>query len=197
VTWDITTPSAPWDVDVTPAAGNSTTTTTAGACPTGSIVVQPSFRVNSGDADLVESRPLNSNDRQWEWTWANSQSLDADHHIRCLSLKSNTSTGSGDAHKHRLIKQWATKRAPSDGKFKKSSVSEVQMVCGEHYKGVLGGWDWTGSLWGGPAYGGPYYMHFLGMDPRIKTRAFKFINRNAADQAADGLFLVCFKDKTS
>jgi hypothetical protein len=39
-------------------------------------------------------------------------------------------------------------------------------------------------------------MYYLGMDPRIKHRAFKFINRDSVQHSPD-LYLVCFKDKTT
>ena len=43
-----------------------------------------------------------------------------------------------------------------------------------------------------------YLVYFLGMDPRIKTRAFKFANRgHSGSPVAVPVYLVCFKDKTT
>jgi hypothetical protein len=73
-------------------------------------------------------------------------------------------------------------------------TSEVQVICGEHYKAMLGAWDFTGFhtvLW------------YLGMDPRPKSRSFKVLNTGPAinvsfsPPAGPKFGSLCFKTKTT
>jgi hypothetical protein len=68
------------------------------------------------------------------------------------------------------------------------------MHCGEHYKGMVGMWNSHHDS-----------LYYLGMDPRIKSRAFKFVNIDPLPPGIAGpgfdhsldLRLSCFKDRTS
>ena len=169
-----------------------------GSCASG-ILVQPGFDVEAGDADLVTSRPANLTGTTWQWRWdfVGASPFQAEHTWSCLNLKSGS--GGSPAHVHRIVRQLRTNDpaapynstlASSPPAVKKESTAEVQMHCGEHYKGMVGGWD-VGP--GSPGYG---FLWYLGMDPRIKSRAYRFINTHNADLRAN-LYLVCFKDKTT
>jgi hypothetical protein len=188
VSWQITNPNAPGGSQVittnaaftTPASSN----VTSGACPVGFIVVQPSFVVTAGDADLVASYPT-ANATRWTWKFESLlPGFSATVSWKCLELRSQAAP---DGHKHRIVRRMASLFIPNA--IAAASVGEKQAICGEHYKGMIGGWDYSGV-------GFFDQLYFLGMDPRIKHRAFKFINRNGAPKVPD-LYLVCFKDKTT
>lgn len=188
---------------------------TSASCGVNQVLVQPGFNVTAGDADLVTSRPLNRNARDWEWQWVTATpTFAATHTWRCLNLRSDTELPvSLNPHRHRIVKQFRTNdpvapynggSTPSTPPFvKKNAIAEVQLHCGEHYKGMVGGWHvGPGTPHDG---GGPYtspnpgygYLWFLGMDPRIKTRAFRFINADPMNDWRADLYLVCFKDRTT
>lgn len=198
---------------------------TSASCGVNQVVVQPSFDVTGGDADLVTSRPITKLARDWEWQWVTATpGFAATHTWRCLNMRSNTELpASSNPHRHRIVKQFKTNDpaqpynahlvndASSPSMVKKNSIAEVQLHCGEHYKGLVGGWhvgpgtphddaDGPGGAAGvpyslpNPGYG---YLWFLGMDPRIKTRAFRFINAHLVNDYRADLYLVCFKDRTT
>jgi hypothetical protein len=167
-------------------------TFTSPACPSGSIVAQPSFSITAGDADLQASYP-NPTATTWTWKFANATaSFTGAVSWSCLPLKSSNPS-SGPNHKHRIVKNLAKIFTPNDA-IKKTSVGEKQAICGEHYKGMIGGWDITAGP--NPWQFRHLHLFYLGMDPRIKSRAFKFINKDSVQQSPD-LYLVCFKDRTT
>ncbi len=102
----------------------------------------------------------------WEWSWGNydvANPVTVDHTYRCLTLKSGTGTFS---HAHKIVKQLRTgaDAVPAARTF------ETRLNCGEHYKGMIGGWDLTGAANGHTDHFVFEYLYYLGMDPRIKTR---------------------------
>ena len=66
---------------------------------------------------------------------------------------------------------------------------ERQSHCGEHYKGMLHAFDTS------PA--DAPFLHFFGMDPRIKTRAYRFHNADPLNPRGVWTGLTCFKDRTT
>ena len=177
VSWAITTGGAPI------AAVTTNALTTSPSCGSGFVAVQPSFTVTAGDADLVASYP-SADARAWNWRFENVQpGFSATVSIHCLALRSSAGPG---GHRHRIVKRFATRFNPADA-VRPASVDTKQALCGEHYKGLIGGWDVSG------VFGQVYY---LGMDPRIKHRVFRFVNRDTV-QHDPPVYLVCFKDKTT
>jgi hypothetical protein len=184
---------------ITVASPTATSAQTSTPCAPGFVAVQPGFQITEGDADLTRF-DSSANDTTWNWEFDNaawdpvSNNFKYKYSYSCLELRSGTSSG-GPTHRHRIIKQTARKFTPPT--ILATRVSEVQALCGELYKGMLGGWDYSqGSFGPGP----PFYwtqLYFLGMDPRIKIRAFKFIDRGAAVPTSNIVSLLCFKDKTS
>jgi hypothetical protein len=194
VSWTITNRSttAPTTIN-NPGAGSSTVASTScNATPT-TIAVQPGFAITSGDADLTQFEG-STGDKVWNWTFDNRLGDAASGDFTytttsaCLDLRSSVAN-TGPAHRHRIIKQHANKFAPDN--ILATRVSEVQAQCGELYKGMLGGWNYSLPK------GWSNQLYFLGMDPRIKIRAFKFIDRGAAISTSRVVSLLCFKDKTS
>ena len=197
VTWSISN-QATFSAD---DAGNQDVTSSS--CPTGYIVVQPGFQVTQGDADLVTSRPSTKADSAWQWRWdyVAGSPFQADLFRSCLDLRSGPSNQAPPAqHHHRIVKHfrsndpnlpWSGTAVSSPATVKKNSISEVTLHCGDLYKGMVGGWD---HGFGSPGYGKLWYM---GMDPRIKSRSFKWINIDPVNDYRANLYLVCFKDKTT
>jgi hypothetical protein len=189
VSWQITNPFSSGTVTVSnPSAASSQTSAT---CPSGFVSVQPGFSITEGDADLTRFES-STGDRVWNWQFDNVQWDPVSNNFKyavssaCLELRSSTAS-SGPAHRHRIVKKTANKFAPSN--ILTNRVSEVQAQCGELYKGMLGGWNYHAHF---------NDLYFLGMDPRIKIRAFKFISRNGyGPTTASIVSLLCFKDKTS
>ena len=181
------------------------TPTTTGGCPNG-IVVQPGFIVNTGDADLMTSRPTDASDTTWAWKWDNFDpgppAFTGTVSWNCLDLTSSFNQPAAPHHRHRIVKQFRSNDplyAPpaavpsSPPLILHHAVREATMHCGDHYKGMVGGWD---AQYNNPlnGYGSLWY---LGMDPRIKSRSFKWINSHASTDWRPNLYLVCFKDKTT
>src|SRR4051794_7181082 len=194
VTWDIV-PGGSTSVDDTAMLGSGTAT---GACPNG-IVVQPGFQVMAGDADLVTSRPTSPADTTWQWRWdfVGVSPFQANLYWNCLDLRSNPAP---DGHRHRIVKQFRSNDpgAPYNSTISSSpplilhhAVREATLHCGDHYKGMIGGWN---HGFGHAGYG---FLWYLGMDPRIKSRSFKWINAHGVNDYRPDLYLVCFKDKTT
>jgi hypothetical protein len=191
--WTISSISADNTVDTTPVLPANADYKAQATCSSGSIVVSPGFEVTSGsggNGDLALSKP-DSTDGTWDWEWYNwdsgSAGIKVSHTWRCLTLLSGTDGSS--THKHKIVRQVrsATTSIPAN------TVKELQVHCGEHYKGLVGGWD---LRYESPPATFSNYLWYLGMDPRIKTRAFKIANPTATPYNATG-WLVCFKDKTT
>lgn len=155
------------------------------ACAVGEIAVAPGFVFTSGSGRVVGSRaPLSSEfdpHRNWSFafyldapsTWTTS--------MRCLSLTSTVA--SGHAHKIQVtyIENQHDTIAPGETK-------EVRVNCSDQSKGMIAGVDTDGAS-------APYDW-FLGMDPRIKQRAFRFFNSGPAPiDVYTGL--TCFNDRTT
>lgn len=172
-------------------------TTAQASCSTpGQIVAAPGFEVTAGSDtyyDLTRSTP-SANATQWDWEWFNystgADGIKVTHSWRCLTLKS--SAAGSPPHAHRIVRN----RVSRTGTIPAGTIREVQASCGEHYKGMIGGWDLRTQTSAGPppTYAG--YLWYLGMDPRIKSRAFKLANPTATPRDGTG-YLVCFKDKTT
>jgi len=157
------------------------------ACAPGSIAVAPGFVFNSGSGRVVGSRAplLNEFDplRNWSFAFLLDSPSDWTTSLRCLSLTSTANAG----HKHKI--QVTTVNNPgSPTTVNPGETTELRLNCGEQAKGMIGGIDTEGA-----------YVHqdwFLGMDPRIKQRAFKFFNSGAVSmQVWTGL--TCFNDRTT
>ena len=196
-------------------------------CPTGTILVSPGFEAHTlsgafgGDSVAGMMRLYESNTttspRDWSWRWENSALPDATYtftvttKFRCLKIKVPP-TG---FDKHKLVAKW--KNAVSF-EPKKKKVSEGQYHCGSHYKAIVAGFtihdgaevagtdsnyfkDGTGlkpvsMSWGPPAHEWNN-IFFLGMDPRPKTRAYRFANRSSTTTWPVTLRATCINDRTT
>ena len=185
--------TAPGDQTYTvgPASGGGSGV--AGDCPTGQYVpIQPGFDMTGGEGYGYLQKNWHATtgaapaDVGWEWRFnvtnagADPDDFEVDLQYRCLKLKSGASTG--NPHSHRIVQQYKSKMNVN---HEQRTFQTHQVHCGEHYKGMVGMWHVN-----------HHELYFLGMDPRIKSRAFKFVNIGLADHMVD-LKLSCFKDRTS
>lgn len=192
---------------------------TTAACTGSTILIQPGFETTSTGNHVVASRPTPPggppgwNGKRWLWRVWNDGTDPAGTTTltwRCLAVKS--STGGSNNHTHKLVfnKKETTwdSSAPAAPALGPKQKGERQQHCGEHYKGMLGGWDISGA-WRTAGSAGPVvwpdhmWIYFLGMDPRIKSRAFSLLNLDeiSSPTAPPGkpitTSLVCWKDRTT
>jgi hypothetical protein len=176
------------------AADQDTGTAGVQPCLPGEVVVSPGFSVtpNSGTevADqfgrIITSTLANTTNRNsWKWAFRianNSPTVDIKVSVRCLKLKVKTSVPVGTS-KHKLI----VKRNKDVTKaYAADKVSEQSLICGDHYKAVVTGWHLAD----------PSYTWFLGMDPRLKSRAFRVFNSDVGDHDV-ALTALCFNYRTT
>ncbi|UGS36796.1 hypothetical protein [Capillimicrobium parvum] len=151
-------------------------------CAPGEAFIAPSWSVDHGSAELFASLPTND---LAGWTYAfyaMEPGTEVSTGGRCLRLK--TGAAAPGPHVHKLFAKKVT--GPTEAFDRGNGIWDVQLSCGQHAKGLVGGFD-VGN-------GGTWDNHgrwFLGMDPRIKARTFK------VQGGGTGAFaLVCFDDRT-
>jgi hypothetical protein len=180
---------------VSGAGGSITgTPTPANTCPSGSYIpIAPGFDMTANGGEgygyLQKNWHFSSGGKEgWEWEFnvksagpGVGEQFQPDLTFRCLEKRSNLG-GSGAGHRHRIVQQYKSK---SNINHPARTFQTHQLSCGEHYKGMVGMW-WSHH----------FDLYYLGMDPRIKARAFKFVNIGPADHVLD-LKLSCFKDRTT
>jgi hypothetical protein len=215
----------------------STIQTGAGSCPNGTMLVSPGFKTDPSlggptpdvqdDANIATPAPgnqadpspgmdriftsISSNSRDWTWRFENS-SLPLNYRAvihtfwRCLKIK--IPAGGNDKHKY-IPKFKKSTQSPAS-----SSVSELRLNCGDHYKGIVGGFDTdphdsfsaakasfasddTGLFSPPPTTKAFNNVFYLGMDPRIKQRAFRFVNRGSSGSYDVDLALLCINYRTT
>jgi hypothetical protein len=190
-TTDVTASNGAVNYDIFPGGGTGLSGVAAGSCPTGSYVpIAPGFDMTAKDGyAYVQKNWEKTTGPNVGWSWRfnvvagnalPSDNFDVTLSYRCLQLKSDP--GGTPAHRHRIIQQYKSRLLVN---HPQRTFQTHQVHCGEHYKGMVGMWDTSDNE-----------LYYLGMDPRIKTRAFKFVNIGFADHTVD-LKLSCFKDRTS
>ena len=159
-------------------------------CASDEIAVAPGYEFTSGTGRLVASRTSLAGDagtsigRNWSMVFALDGSAQWKTYFRCLQLRSNPVGG----HRNRIVVQRIGGAPTPNVSISAGHTKEVQSSCGEVYKGMVHGFDTT------PSYA--QHLWFFGMDPRIKTRAYRFYNDDASPiKVWTGL--TCFKDKTN
>lgn len=215
-TWEFTdttyhtqtvTPAAPGDDPAAAGAGDDGYF--EATCGPKTVLVNPGFQTANTNHHVVASRPTPSgsswNGRNWTWRVWDDDGTGGTTEVswRCMDIKS--SAASNGTHTHKVVinkKETTWDSSPAaDPQIGPQRMGERQQHCGEHYKALLGGWDVSGTWREEDLVGPKFFPHhmrvyFLGMDPRIKTRAFSFLNLDE-DPATVDTAVVCFKDRTT
>ena len=159
----------------------------ANACATGQLAVSPGYVFTGGSGHIVGSRPSLPNESDPGRNWAMAFWLDGastwETSFRCLTLKSSTV----DGHAHKISPSLVGFPQVPDT-VHAGETRELQASCDEHAKALVGAYDtfpWFAEQ-----------LKFLGMDPRIKTRAYRFANTGATDMLV-WVGAVCLRDKTT
>jgi len=169
-----------WTDKHTTGAGGQFDYPHAGTCGPGDIVISPGFRINSGEARIVGSFG-SANLRDWTWKFRVGGAVDIDVFARCLKGYTGYHPGAPKNHRHKIYAYLRT--APVQHFDKGNGVWEHQISCRDDQKGLVGGFDVSSN---------PDWW-WLGMDPRIKARAFKTFGTGAGGSYS----LVCVNDRTS
>lgn len=152
-------------------------------CAADEVYIAPGWNVTAGNATPFSSYP-EPNLSQWSYGfYVTSPNTALTVYGRCLKYR----TGVTNGHLHKLYAEH--RNGPVEHFNKGNSVWEHQISCGEHQKGLVGGW----SMFDPSQHWNNFSWYFLGMDPRIKTRAYKTFGTGAGGQ----YFLVCVNDRTS
>jgi hypothetical protein len=159
---------------------------------------------------MYESNSL-VNARDWTWKFETSAlpqnfTMDIVTKWRCLKLKIPKATFDN----HKLVAKWKNPKTFNPG-FDR--VSEGQYNCGSHYKAIVagfripendGGVDASsysktgfGLLSTPPSNSAFNNVFYLGMDPRPKSRAYRFVNRHATDTFDVILTALCLNYRTT
>jgi uncharacterized repeat protein (TIGR01451 family) len=156
--------SAPVTVTQSVLAGHHDATLQCGA---GRTPVVPGFDFGSADVKVVTSAPT-ADGSGWHFAFDVLEGTDATFSVRCLDKY--LSVVDGHTHRLSLERRTATVTVPA------GQTVEVQVICGDDAKGIVGDYDIDPGLVA------------LGNDPRPKTRAFRFFNPTGGDlQARVGL----------
>ena len=171
-------------------------------CGPGHIAVAPGFQWDRTKSvgDIYRSGYSNASFNSWTWGfYIEPGSYDLTLTFRCLQIKS-LFAGS-PTHLHKLMYDFETGPAFSfpppntsiagdpDMNGPIQSVETRLRNCDSHEKGMVHYFNLE------PVINGQHNLWFLGMDPRIKSRAYKVLNTNAAAQNAH-FGLMCFNDRT-
>jgi hypothetical protein len=153
-------------------------------CAPGSVFISPGYDITSGEAHNGASIPSNDLTGRTYGFYILANGTSIKTYGRCLQL--TTGPANPGNHKHKIYANLKT--APVQEFNKGNGVWEHQIECGQDQKGLVGGWD-VGDA---SMHWNSFSRWFLGMDPRVKTRAFKTYG-----DGGGAYYLVCVNDRTS
>ena len=156
-----------------------------GCIPGKEVAVGPGFKLLSGgDVWEKSSYPGNPLSSSWNWNFVVSSPSAIEVSVLCLRKQ----TGWKWHHRHNL-KIWLKPGWWPNGArtLTKNSVQELRVSCYDGYRAMVGAFGVA------PSYHG--YIHFLGMDPRPKTRAFKFWNTDPFNDLPIYLATICIGNR--
>jgi hypothetical protein len=186
---------------------NATPTTSATPCGVKEMAIQPGFKWAGGGTAYgkpykrTPSTGTSSTKwRAWDWGFFSPTGGTVTLTWRCLPYLSDYNQPLAPHHRHAIRVAPRTGTTPNPGTLYGSRVTEIQVICGEHYKAMLGAWDfgYTGYVWDTPVGTYNHRLWYLGMDPRPKARAFKIMNTDPLPTDGSSMFgALCWHDKTS
>ncbi|MCO5315672.1 MAG: hypothetical protein M9938_05885 [Solirubrobacterales bacterium] len=155
-------------------------------CGSGEITVGPGFkRLSGGDLWLKSSYPGSPLNASWNWNFTVSTPTSMEMSVLCL----RKTTGWTWGHRHNLLTYLKPGYWPLGAQaVKKKAVQEKRVSCADGYKAIVGAV--------GIAPWNHGWIHFLGMDPRPKTRAFKFWNTYPYSDLPVYLATICLRVRT-
>jgi len=169
-------------------------------CSQDQLVVSPSFEVTglggidppeawgkifSSNLDGISNAAGSTKRNSWTWSFRVGVSpLDITVSVRCLTIKLPVGV-SGTKHKLTVKRKWDRINVGVPG-GPDGKVSETSLICGDHYKAMVAGWTLRD----------PDYLWFQGMDPRLKSRAYRFFNSDTVSHFVD-LKALCFNYRTT
>lgn len=129
------------------------------------VAVAPGFNFTSGNGRIFRSWP-SMNTRNWSWAFVVNGPADVSVYHRCLAVK--TGAGGNGPHAHRVFAGWFPGVGGDFGAIPVSTGFERRYSCESkaYDKGMVGAF-WIDD---------PTHVWWLGMDPRPKSRAFRFWN---------------------
>ena len=136
------------------------------SCVSGEVVVAPGFNFTAGSGRIFRSWPSSGLDG-WQWGFlVGGTPADVTTYYRCLQVKTGPS-GTGP-HAHNLYAMWDSGYGGVHYALPVNTGYEVQQSCESklYNKGMVAGF-WIDD---------PWHTWWLGMDPRPKTRAFRYWN---------------------
>lgn len=197
----------------------------SGSCPDDEVLISPGFRYTPGTLGDPTGRELASypldpmtKAARYERTWTFDMQAAGDTaylSYRCLKIKVGAATAGNSKHKLG-VRFWGTHWQPGappntngvsvftttltpdpltrpggEGRY-----DEVQSICGDHSKGLVSAW-WQGDGGGFPSDAGDNKdeVTYLGQDPRLKSRSFRFLTEVSGHQVTTGL--LCFNNRTT
>lgn len=155
------------------------------ACQPGEVAVGPGFKLLSGgkvwQAASWAGNPLHSS---WNWDFVVSHPSSIELSILCLKKKTTKKWG----HRHNLRLALKPGWWPQGARtVEKKKVAEKKVAC-KSAKALVGAW--------GIAAAHRDRLHFLGMDPRPKSRAFKFWNTDEWNDLPVYVATICIGNRT-
>lgn len=166
--------------------GSDFSSAALGCIPGLEVAVGPGYkRLAGGDVWLKSSYPGNPLSSSWNWNFTVSAPTSMEVSVLCLRLRTDPTWG----HRHNLQIHLKPGYWPLGARtLTKNAVQEKRVACQDHYKAIVG------ALGIAPWNHG--WIHFLGMDPRPKSRAFKFWNTDPFNDLPVYLATLCLNVRT-
>jgi hypothetical protein len=168
-------------------SGNKEFDFAGGACGADQLVVAPGFNYTSGSGRVYRSYPTLSF-RNWHWAFVVNGPANLTLYEKCLDRDVAEALG----HKHHLNWAWLPNYGGSLRHVPLGN-QEQQLSCGDFGAGV---YDNYKAIVGGFWINDPNHVKFIGMDPRIKTRAYRFWYDGSGSNELH-LADLCLSDTTS
>lgn len=163
-------------------------------CRRGELAVSPGFDWDRGYGEIYRSGSASASLRGWSWGFfvslLDEETGDARVRLshRCLRLRSSAA-GNGP-HAHRIVAKFHPEFPPPPTTIAAGALETRTRTCGHHEKAMLHWFELD-----------PYFdsqrFWFLGMDPRLKSRAYRVWNRDSSSDHEARFGAVCFNDRSS
>lgn len=159
------------------ANGGDFVYTRSNECGNGYLPIAPGFIFNDGSGHLFRSRPAGTG---WEWGFKTNGPTNVNVYLRCLRVK--TAAAGNGPHAHNLIYKYGSevRHVPETKRW------EETYSCDGSYKALVHSFNIND------------YNHvwFLGMDPRIRSRAYTFMRSSGASDDRVDVGALCVRAST-